>query len=419
MKKTVLKSCLLAATVTLTLLCPFGASAADDLEQALIKDGHFFGEARYRYEYVEQNGFTKDANASTMRINLGYKTGVYKDFQALLESQFVQKFGADNFNSTTNGKTAHPVVADPNTTEINQAWLSWTGLPDTTIKIGREAINFDNQRFIGTVGWRQNDQTYDNVHIINSSIPDLTLIYGYITNINRIFSGDHPLGDLDTQTHLLRASYNAADWLTVTGYGYLLDIDRISTLSSKTYGLRLTGDVPLNDSWNFFYTAEGATQNDHGNNLMNYDENYFHLSPGIKGHGWTLQAGYEELGGNGTNSFQTPLATLHKFNGWADAFLTTPTAGLEDAYGKISYKISGVNEWINGTKLTAVYHDFDGDGSGDFGSEIDLSIGKNFKLKKTGQPFKNVNVLLKYADYDGDNGVASREKFWLQVGVKF
>ena len=420
MKITALKSCLLAGAAAFTLLSPFSANATEDLEQALIKDGEFFGQVRYRYEFVDQDGFFENANASTVRANIGYKTGVYYDFQALLESQIVKNFGADDFNDTVNGNTGYPVVADPDNVEINRAWLSWTGLQDTIIKAGREAVNLDNQRFIGTVGWRQNDQTYDNIHIINSSIPDLTLLYGYVWNVNRIFGDDHPLGDLNTETHLLNASYALADWMKITGYGYFLDIDRAATLSSKTYGLRLTGDVPLTDAWNFFYTAEGAQQDDHGNNPTGFDEDYYHLSPGIKGHGLTLQAGYEKLGGNGTTAFQTPLATGHKFNGWADKFLTTPAAGLEDAYGKISYKISAVNKWVDGTKLTAVYHDFNGDNSGDFGSEIDLSAGKNFKLKEADHPFKNISVLLKYSNYDADDATfTDTQKAWFQIGTKF
>lgn len=421
MKNTVLKSCLLAGAAALTLFSPLNASAAEDLEQALIKDGKFFGQMRYRYEYVDQDGFAENAYASTVRTNLGYKTGVFYDFQALFEAQLVHNIGANEFNNTVDANTANPVVADPNSMEINQAWLSWAGLPSTTIKAGREAINIDNQRFIGTVGWRQNDQTFDNVNIINTSIPDLTLLYSFVWNVNRINGGDHPRGDLNTDTHLLNASYNFADWLKVTGYGYFLDIDRLSNRSSKTYGLRLTGKAPLSEDWNFFYEAEGATQDDHGNNAANYDENYYHLSPGIKGHGFTFQAGYEELGGDGTSAFQTPLATLHKFNGWADKFLGTPANGLEDMYGKVSYKVSGANKWVDGTKLTAVYHDFDSEGGGpDYGSELDLAIGKSFTLPKE-LPGEKINFLIKYADFDADSGggLTDTQKVWFQVNVKF
>ena len=112
---------------------------------------------------------------------------------------------------------------------------------------------------------------------------------------------------------------------------------------------------------------------------------------------------------------------MHKFNGSADAFLSTPNAGLEDVYVSGAYKVSGTKSLFDDTTFTAVYHDFDSNDSstGDFGDELDLSVEKSFMLPDAGQPFKKLDVLLKYADYNGDSGVASREKFWLQVGVKF
>ena len=418
-KSTILKAVFRTVLVSGTILTTFPAMAGEDVA-SIVKDGKFFGEFRYRYETVDQDGIANDANASTVRTNIGFKTGKYKDFQALIETQVVHNIGADDFNDTVNGKTDHPVVADPNITSINELWATYSGLPDTVIKVGRQKVNLDNQRFVGTVGWRQNDQTFDAAAIINNTIPNLSLMYAYVGNVNRIQGGKHPLGDLDTDTHILHAKYDFAKWLDITAYGYWLDINRVPSLSSKTYGLRLTGDTPINEDWKFFYEAEAALQYDHGNNTANYDEKYFHISPGVSGYGWTLQAGYEKLGGDGTNSFQTPLATGHKFNGWADKFLSTPAAGLEDAYAKIAYKVSGTNTLADGTKLTAVYHDFKGDSSGDFGSEIDLAVGKKFTLPDAGQPFKDVNVLVKYANYNADDAsFTDTDKVWLQIGVKF
>lgn len=404
---------------------PALATTSSDDPEILVKDGKFFGEVRFRYEDVEQSGFASDADAHTVRTNFGFKTGVYKDFQALAEAQIVQNLSDENFNSTTNGNTAFPVVADPDVTEMNELWISWAGLPQTKIKVGRQKMNIDNQRFVGTVGWRQNDQTFDAVQITNSSIENLNLLYSYVGNVNRIQGDDHPLGDLDSEVHIANASYKFADWLKLTGYGYWLDIDEAPALSNMTYGLRATGSVPINNTgWTFFYEAEGAKQEDDGNNTASYDDDYYHIVPGIKGHGFTFKAGYEVLGGNGTNAFQTPLATAHKFNGWADVFLSTPAAGLEDAYVSASYKVSGTDTFLDGTKFAATYHDFDSDSTtvGDFGDELDLSIGKSFILPDAGQPFKKVNVLLKYGDYDGDTAAgvdASREKLWLQIAVPF
>ena len=123
---------------------------------------------------------------------------------------------------------------------------------------------------------------------------------------------------------------------------------------------------------------------------------------------------------DGTNSFQTPLATGHKFNGWADKFLTTPANGLEDAYAKVAYKFSNVNKYIDGTKVAAIYHDFDGNETGDYGSEIDFVVKKSFDLPSAGQPFEKLNFVVKYADYDADDAAyTDTQKYWFQVGVNF
>jgi len=418
------KKLLMTSAFVLAAASPAFATTSSDDPEILVKGGEFFGEVRYRYEHVDQDGFVNDADAHTVRTNLGFKTGVYKDFQALIEAQIVQHVGDEDFNSTTNGNAAFPIVADPDVTELNELWLSWSGLPQTTVKAGRQKINIDNQRFVGTVGWRQNDQTFDAINVTNNSIENLNLHYSYVGNVNRIQGGDHPLGDLDSVVHIANASYKFSDWLKVIAYGYWLDFDAAAANSSRTYGVRATGKVPVNDDWSFTYEAEAATQKDHANNATDYDEEYYHIVPGITGHGFTLKAGYEVLGGDGTGSFRTPLATGHKFNGWADAFLTTPAAGLEDAYVSAAYKFSGTDSILDGTKVSATYHDFDSDAAtvGDFGNELDLSISKSFTLPEAGQPFKKVNVLVKYADYDGETAAgvdADRQNFWLQIAVPF
>jgi hypothetical protein len=53
------------------------------------------------------------------------------------------------------GDPTRDVIADPQTSELNQLWVSYTGIPDTEIKGGRQRIIFDDSRFIGNVGWRQ------------------------------------------------------------------------------------------------------------------------------------------------------------------------------------------------------------------------------------------------------------------------
>ena len=418
MNRLTLKFVFLSTVGVMTLAGAHTALAEQHINDH-VTAGQFFGEFRYRYEFVDQDGLTDNANAQTVRANLGFKTGEYKNFKGLFETQLVKHLGGERFNDLVNGKTNYPVVADADNIEINQAYVSWAGLPDTKLKVGRQGINLDNQRFVGTVGWRQNDQTFDAALLSYSGLAKTDFEYGHIWNVNRIFGDDHPLGDLDSQSHFARINHRHADWLNATAYGYWLSFKRLTARSSRTFGLRTTGKLPLNEGWTFAYEAELAHQQDYDDNTASYSEKYYHFAPSVAGYGFKAQAGYEVLGGDGSNAFQTPLATLHKFNGWADKFLSTPDAGLEDFYGKVSYKVSTENKWADDTTLTAVYHDFQGDESGDFGTELDLSIGKSFDLP-AGQPFNKVNVLLKYADYDAEDApYTDTEKFWFQMGVKF
>lgn len=410
----------LAVLAASVFLAPTLASAEEVNLADAFKNGKFFGEVRYRYENVDQDGVANEANAHTVRTNVGFETAEVYGFKGLAEGQIVQHLGEENFNSLDNGQTTFPTVADPDTRQINRLWLSYAGIPDTLIKIGRQALNFDNQRFIGTVGWRQNDQTFDAGTIINESIENLKLQYSYIHNVNRIFEGSTPADDLDSETHLARAAYKFADWLNLALYGYFMEFDNAAALSNATYGARATGKAAINDDWTFKYEAEVAHQEDYENNTNSYDEEYYHVAPSISGHGFTLGAGYEVLGGDGTNAFQTPLATLHKFNGWADIFLNTPSNGLEDMYFKAAYKFSDTDTFLDGTKLLAVYHDFEGQEDGDFGNELDLSLSRKITLTDDGKDFKDINVLLKYADYEAeDTPYVDKQVFWFQVGFKF
>ena len=129
-----MRKLLLTTTCLLTITSPTVATASSDDPAVLIKESDFFGLVRYRYENVDQAGFTEDANAHTVRTDIGVKTGEYKNFQGLIAAQLVQNFGDEDFNSTTNGNTSFPIVADPDTAELNELWVSWTGLPQTTVK---------------------------------------------------------------------------------------------------------------------------------------------------------------------------------------------------------------------------------------------------------------------------------------------
>lgn len=388
------------------------------LRKTLIDDASTFISLRYRYEMVDQDGLPNNAKASTLRTKLGYKTGTLNDFRASLEIENVSYAANDNFNNTLNGKGAtHPTIADPDSTEINHAFVTYSGFSNTIISAGRQPHNLDNQRFIGTVGWRQNDQSYDSIAISNTSLPHLKWIYSYVDNVNRIFSDDHPNGDLDVNAHIINAAYTGLPVGTLTAYSYWLDIEDqdLVALSSKTIGLRLSGKRQIQDKGTIIYTAEYAVQHDHGDNPVDYAADYYFLEAGAKAKGLTVKLGYETLGSDnaGSVAFQTPLATGHAFNGWADKFLTTPATGLTDISTSLLYKFSNANiEYLDGAVIGLVYHDFSADSGGaDYGTELDAIVKKTF--------FKRYKAVIKYADYSADSYATDSQKLWLQLGAKF
>lgn len=396
---------LAASTVLSTPSLAFADEASASLEDA-IKATKVLADFRLRYEGADFENLEETADALTYRARIGLETGAFADTKFLVEIDHVQDIAGD-FNSTINGKAGFPVIADPNVTELNRFQLTNTSLPDTTVTVGRQRIILDDSRFVGNVGWRQNEQTYDAVRVVNTSLKGLTLDASYIDQVNRIFGDDSPIGRFESDSWLFNAGYilpidGAA--VELTGYAYLLDLSA-AALSSQTIGGTATIKKDI-----FTGKIGYAKQSDYGNQPVDYDVDYFIVEAAAAKNGFSGALGYELLGSDGTKAFTTPLATLHKFNGFADVFLGTPATGLKDLYVKAGYKTKAVGPlpFIN---MFGVYHDFDADsGASDLGSEFDAVIAT--KIGKTG-------VLFKYASYDADAFATSRDRYSIQIDYKF
>ncbi len=373
-----------------------------------VKDGKLLVHARLRYEYADAAGL-KPSNAFTERIALGYKTGNYYGFEGLLEFVDTRPIGSEN-NVNLAGTTGQPLrrnVADPQSTEVNQAWIGFNKW-DTALRYGRQQIVYDNARFIGDVIWRNNQQTYDAWTFSNNSVKDLSITYSYIFNVNRIFGDSHHAGNFDSDSHIARISYSGIDWVTVAAAMYLLDFNNSAANSSDTFHFAAYGGVPVGD-FKVNYRGEYAHQSGSGNNPTSYDASYYLLEGGASYDRYSLKLGYEVLGADGplaTQVFKTPLATAHKFNGWADAFLATPAGGLTDLYVAAGVKLS------YDIPLSVIYHHFQSDRGGvDFGNEIDV-----IATKKLG---KHWSLLAKYAHLEGNGPFVDLDNFWFQVEFKY
>ena len=376
-----------------------------------ISQGKLLLNARLRYEHADQSNLDA-SDAFTIRTRLGYETAPIKGFRGLLEFEDVSIIGNENnynqagLNPGGAGKT---VIADPETTEVNRAWIGYENF-DTFAKYGRQRITLDDHRFVGNVGWRQNEQTYDGLTLANDSIQDTTLFYSYIYEVNRVLGDDHPGGNFDSRSHLFNASNSTLPFATVSLYSYLLDFDNAPTSSSASYGASVVGDITVSEEHRakIDYRLQYAFQSDYGDQPVDYGASYYKIEVGGQCSIYSAGVGYEVLGSDNDKGFATPLATLHAFNGWADVFLNTPNEGLEDLYFSAGVTLP----W--GMPLKLVYHQFySQQGSDNYGHELDAVISKKFG--------KHWTVLAKYAYYDGKDdpfgsgSAIDTQKGWLQL----
>lgn len=407
-----------AGLASLSLFCAPAFSQEDkaedpksELEAAVAKTSPIF-QVRLRYETVEQDNALGDADALTYRFRVGLQTGAAYDTSFLIEfdhvEDIVDDFNPDPFTPNANSGV-FSVVPDPNVTELNRLQLVNKSIPDTIVTLGRQRIVLDDSRFVGNVGWRQNEQTFDGIRVENKTLGELNVDVSYINRINRIFGDDSNVGQWDGDTYLVNVSH-PTPLGKLTGFAYFVDVDNANGIfSNQTLGARLTGKQDVGGG-NLGYTFSYATQDDFGSGNLDYSADFINVEGVYKSGGFLAGAGYELLGGDTQRGFQAPLSTLHKFNGWADIFLNTPTTGIEDLYIKAGNSPGDLGVFKK-TSFTAIYHDFSSDTGGlDYGTEWNLVASA-----KVGK----VKSLIKFADYSADDFAVDTQKIWVQLDYAF
>lgn len=391
--------------LTLAVLASLASTAVtaetlDPLKKAFIDDSAVKVQFRLRYEDVDVANVDQQ-NQTTLRTRLNYKTGDIYNLFAVAE--------VDDVRSTDN----EPLIADYKYTQINQGYIGYRAPAETLALLGRQRILLDNQRFVGGVGFRQNEQTYDAVSVKNTAIEGLTAYYAYVANVNRIFPEGSGKEEHENETNLVNINYKALDFAKISGYGYLIDNIDVPSFSTDTYGIRVTGDIKL-DALKLNYEAEYAQQSEGSDNPVSYSASYYKLGAGINFDAFGAKVGYEVLGSDdGKAGFITPLATLHAFNGWTDKFLFGGKGnwenGLVDTHFIVTAKLAGL-------KLLAKYHKFDSD----YG---DIDMGKEWGVAATYPFAKYYSVGVKYASFSGaDAGYGfsnDTDKLWLTMQAKY
>ncbi len=401
----------LILTVSLLSLAIAEVHAADVV--SAIKDGKTTFQVRPRFEFVDDDGAAAadPAKAFTVRTVLGYKTAPLAGITAYAEAENISALVDDYNVPVVQVNTKYATVVDPEGTAVNQAWLSGYGF-----KVGKQKVVYNNARFIGDVGFRQDDQTFTAISYEKAKLLSwLDLQASYANKVAMISGQDGdirlPIVNLKARTPL--GANVTLFWAGLEGretppQPFLLANAgkdksreyRVLKVDGKQgkfiYDLSYGKQLAYADG-----TAANAPDADYRDIQLGYD-----FGPlVVKIQQETLQQG-----------FQTPLATLHAFNGWADRFLVTPTGGLVDTNIKLSGKVAGLG-------LALAVHQFEAESGGKtFGNEIDASVSKIFT--------PHWSALVKVAQYDGSGEITTGNaaakaysqdvlKTWAQVEYKF
>lgn len=369
-------------------------------------------EARLRYEHADQDGLPEKANAVTARVRAGIQVSEGR-WSAQAEAQGNLAIVGDYYDGLSGVATQRPLIADPQNVALYRAQLQYRSAP-ATITVGRQRIALDDERFVGAIAFRNNGQTFDAVRAEVTPLAGLKADLSYVWSVRTIWgvdgggarqqavSGDNVLANLAWTSPVG----------TLTGFAYLVDQDEAAVqsyrLSSQTYGVRLAGTQPIGPA-KLSYQASWARQSDWQRNPNNYQADYCLADVAVDLNGPRLGAGYEVLGadrGTALTSFQTPLATAFKFQGWADKFLTTPPDGVRDLYASAGWGWKAIGA-LKAVSVGATYHRFGSDRMvRRYGDEIDLLA--QAKLGRT-------TASLRYAAFNADRLFTDTSKFWLQL----
>lgn len=390
-----LNKTLLASTISAVALSSAMSVQAEGFD-TFMKDSSVDLNFRYRVESSDVEGTAADtALANTLKSRATFKTGSLSGFSALVEADNTLHITED-FNSTENGNADYDKVVDPETTQLNQAYIQYTGF-DSTIKAGNQRILLDNQRHVGGVGFRQDEATFDAVSVTNKSIDGATIFAAAANNRNTIKNEN-----TEEDIILVNTKYAISDDLTATAFYY--GIETAAGAARDTFGLSAKGSVS-----GIGYYAEIATQEvDAGNTT------YMHFSGSTKLGSVKATVGYEAFGSDdGAVAFGTPLGTNHKFYGWTDTFLTgAGNNGIQDIYASAVTKVAGV-------KLVGQFHNYtSSEGSDPLGNEFGFVAAKKFG--SYGASLKVSQYLASdFAENPAALNKSDTTKIWLTGTAKF
>jgi len=206
--------------------------------------------------------------------------------------------------------------------------------------------------------------------------------------------------DVDSSTHLFNASYAGIEGVTLGGYIYLMNFDVPSGWDNDTFGISAKGNLAgLTLYGELAYQDEAGSAN-------TGDALYAHATATKAFGPQSLTLGLEHLDAG----FQTPLATVHAFNGFADAFIAQRIAGTHGGITNVYLSHSLPIFW--GMKWTNTLHAFgDNNISTDLGWEFDSVLVKKFD--------DNFTAIAKLAHFETEGPLPTATRFSMELNYTF
>lgn len=338
------------------------------------------------------------------------------------------------------GNTSTIYKADPSLHTVYEAWASYKLNPSSLIKVGRQALDYDNARFLGNLDWAQQGRSHDAfLYQFQSKESQFRVDAGFTWN------------QIGTEPSFLTENYYSVAnnktmqfvWLNKkieqSEFSFLLHNNGVtSAADSATYFMPTVGLIGNHTKNAFSYHAElyyqfgkDGLQNEVNAYLINAEVRY-------KPKKITFTLGFDWLSGTeksatGKNNSFTPLyGTNHKFYGYMDYFYVGNAhkqagalydAGLINLYEKFSFPLAKGTLNVDFHQFlspTTIYNATPEKLSAYLGTEIDLV----YVLK----PAKNVSLFLGYSHMfqtktmdriKGATNIASIQNWaWVMLQIK-
>lgn len=358
---------------------------------------------RFEFRHGYKTLFPDDVDPAAFvsqrtRLNFGFKT---EKLQFYLSPQDIRVWGdVPQLN-----------LADENGFSLHQAWAEIQLISDLNLKIGRQEIVYDDQRFFGNVDWAQQGRSHDAA-ILKFEPANLKLHIGAAYNQD----GEALTGNILTKNTYKSFQYVwfHKDWEKLSasflflnnGLQYIDEIDesKNDTRYSQTAGIHLKAKADkFSFASNLYYQfGKDIANNDLSAYLVSLEANYSAMENLNFTLGGELQSG-NDFGApsNGKNKAFNPLyGTNHKFNGFMDYYYVgnhIDNVGLVDFYGNIKYSFNKKSNLAVGLHKFLAAAEILNENSKDLGYEIDLVI--SHKLSEF------VAIQAGYSQFFASNGI--------------